>query len=167
MKKPFSNTLRAMLFLLGNGIIFLFFIGCGPNYIFQKKYNLSNQQWMYQDTLNFEVVIKDTTAIYNIFLNVEHHVEYPKQNLYALIYTKFPLGERLKEQVSLELANKMGRWNGDCSGNWCQVQIPLQEGAFFNQTGSYTFTVEQFMRINPLSDIKSVSLSIEDTGQRR
>lgn len=158
---------RAMIFSLGSIIALTFFTACGSEYVFEKEYPIANQAWAYADTLDFQFDIVDTTIVYNIFLEVEHSTSYSKQNLYTQIYTKFPTGERLKEQLSLELANKMGKWNGNCSSDWCTVRIPIQEGAFFNQAGNYTITVEQFMRVNPIEGIKSVGLLLEDTENRR
>ena len=161
------NIGRAILFLLGISIALLFLSGCGQQYVFQKEYPIADAKWSYSDTLDFDLTIEDTTDIYNIYLDITHTVDYSKQNLYALVYTKFPSGERLKEQVSLELANKLGLWNGDCKGESCTVRIPLQVGAYFNKKGNYTFTIEQFMRINPLEGIQKIGLVVEDTSQNR
>lgn len=139
---------------------------CGPNYTFNKTYTIDQEAWAYADTLNFEVDIKDTTRIYNLYLEVAHHPEnYGFQNLYTKIHTSFPSGNRLGKMVSLELANKAGLWLGQCSGSKCKLTIPIQEGAYFNEAGTYTFTIEQFMRVSPLPGIQSLALKIEDTGQ--
>ncbi len=169
MKKNKINLLkRAMILSLWSIIALTFFNSCEDKvYIFEKKYELSNQAWTYADSLKFSVEIADTSAIYNLYLDLEHQTNYKKQNLYTRIHTKFPQGQRLKEQLSLELADKTGKWNGNCSGEWCVLRIPLQTEAFFNQAGSYQFTIEQFMRDNSIKGIKSVALAIEDTKKRR
>lgn len=148
-------------------LVLLCIVACGDNFVFQQKKIIPNQQWNYQDSLNFDVAIQDTTSIYNLYIDIEHSVEYPKQNLYLQIHTLFPKGERTKQAISFDLADKIGQWKGDCSNEWCTKRVFLQENAYFNQAGAYTFTIEQYMRTNPLKDIKSISFSLEDTGQKR
>lgn len=151
------------MFGLLSMVALFFCIGCGENFYYQKKYTLDEQQWTYADSLQFEMTIPDTSITYNLYLEIEHGTDYSKQNLYTKIHTTFPDGKRLSEQISIELADKTGKWNGNCSRDVCTARIFLQEGAVFNQIGDYTFTLEQFMRINPLPSIKSISFMLEKT----
>ncbi|HHH50487.1 MAG TPA: gliding motility lipoprotein GldH [Saprospiraceae bacterium] len=149
-------------------VSFLFlFLGCKENYFFQKSYDIPDAAWTYDNSLDFKVNIKDTSAIYNLFLTIEHSTDYPKQNVYIQIHTQFPTGEKLKEKLSINLASKAGAWYGKCGSKTCTLKIPIQEGAFFNIPGQYQFTIEQYMRVNPLNGIKRVSFSIEDTGVKK
>ncbi len=143
------------------------FSSCGPNYIYQKKHEFEADQWSYADTINFVVDIPDTLSIYNLYLEVKHSTDFSYQNLYANIYTQFPGGERLKELASLELSNNGGLWMGKCTSKYCTLNIPIQKGAYFNVPGKYTFTLEQFMRVNPIQGIKSFAFRVEDTGEER
>ena len=158
---------RANMFLLLSIFALGILTGCSSKYVFEEQHIIGNQLWAYSDILNYEPTIKDTSTIYNIYLEVEHSTNYSNQNLYTRIKTTFPSKEVLTEVVSLELADKRGKWNGSCSGEWCRVQIPLQEGAYFSQSGNYLFEIEQFMRTNPIEGIKSISLMLEDTQQKR
>ena len=142
-------------------------ISCGPNFIYENEQIISDNNWEYQDSLNFQFEIADTNKLFNIFLDVEHSVDYGFQNLYTQIHTVFPSNDRITEMLSLELADKAGQWFGDCSSEFCTLRIPIQEGAFFNQAGNYSITVEQFMRKNPLEGVKSIAIRIEDTSQTR
>ncbi|MCB9275757.1 MAG: gliding motility lipoprotein GldH [Lewinellaceae bacterium] len=140
---------------------------CGPAYEFKQKYDIDAEQWAYADTLDFTFAVKDTAVIYNLYLEVTHSTGFAYQNLYTQIYTRFPSGERIKELLSLELAGKGGIWLGDCGKNYCTLRIPIQEGAFFNQAGEYTITLQQFMRVDPVAGVRSIRFLLEDTGQRR
>ena len=142
-------------------------LSCGPDYLYEKSFEIANKEWTYEDTLNFEVEISDTLKIYNLYLDIEHSTDYAMQNIYILIYTKFPSGERIKERVAVDFADKTGRWYGECNAEVCNLRVNIQKGAFFNSVGKHLFTIEQFMRINPLPGIKSIALRIEDTGQKR
>lgn len=148
-------------------VITFLLTACGPNYILDETRELASDGWSYTDPLEFEVDIKDTLKIYNLFLEVKHSVDYGYQNMYIQIYTEFPSGEKIKERVSLELADKVGGWFGDCNSENCTIRIPIQEGAFFNVPGHYKFKLEQFMRKERLPNIEYISFQIEDTGVSR
>ncbi len=141
-------------------------VACGPDYAYQQTYEMEGDVWSYADSLSFEFDVPDTNTIYDLYLDIKHSATYPNQNLYVLIHTYFPAGQRLTEQVSLELADK-GSWEGKCHGDWCTVRIPIQSGAYFNQTGSHRFVLEQYMRRNPVEGIRSIGLFIEETGNTR
>ena len=164
-----SNWSGTTYFTISLLLLFLWvvIIGCGPDFIYHEEYETREGKWAYMDTIDFRVRIVDTLAIYNLSLDVEHSTEYAFQNLYVNIYTDFPNGGRLKKLVSLELANKGGIWLGDCSRKFCTLNIPIQQGAFFNEPGEYIFTLEQHMRIDPIPGIKGFALKIEDTGEKR
>jgi len=155
------------LFSAGSFLSIFLLISCGPNYIFEKSFEINNEGWAYADTLNFEVEITDTLEIYNLYLDIEHATDYAKQNIYVLIYTQFPSGQRIEERVAIDFADKTGKWYGECNDAKCDLRVNIQKGAFFNLAGKHIFTVEQFMRIDPLPGIHNVALRIEDTGQRR
>ena len=145
----------------------IFFTGCGPDTIYERAYEISNGEWFYSDTLTYEVTIEDTLAIYNLYLDLEHSREYPFENMYVRIHTSFPTGDKLSKQVSLELANQAGIWIGECGSEACDITIPIQMGAYFNEPGQYTFSLEQYMRRNPLPGVNSVALRIEEAADKR
>lgn len=140
---------------------------CGPNYHFSESVDIPTENWVYDDTIDFEFQIDDTLQIYNLILAITHHQDYAYQNLYTRIGTYFPSGQNLTETLSLELADKTGKWQGECSGKYCTVEIPIQEGAYFNAAGNYRIRLEQYMRKNPLAGIKNISFHIEKTENRR
>lgn len=140
---------------------------CGPNYIYEKTYQIEGDTWTYADSLSFEVDVTDTLKIYNLYLDLEHNTDFSYQNLYTQINTSFPTGQRISEQLSLELQEKSGLWLGECSGNYCKLRIPIQEGAYFNSGGKHTIVVNQYMRTDSINGVKSLSLRVEDTGESR
>ena len=152
------------------GLFFLFALtcfSCQPDYYYEHQFDIADQQWTYKDTVDFELEILDTTRIYNLYLDLQHGLSYPHQNMYVLIHTTFPTGVRKTQQVSLEMADKTGNWFGKCSSEYCDLRIDLQKGAFFNLPGQYVFTLEQYMRLDPLPGVKSIALRVEETDQNR
>lgn len=140
---------------------------CGPAYEYEETLDLPETGWSYQDSLLATFHIADTNAIYNLYLELDHLTDFPYQNFYVRLRTDFPDGQQLSEQLSLELAGKGGGWLGDCNSTSCSLQIPIQQGAYFNQSGNYQLTVEQFSRRNPLPGIQSVHFMLEKTEERR
>lgn len=133
--------------------------------IFEKNYDIKNTTWTYADTLDFDFEIPDTNQVYDLVLMIKHRSDYNMQNIYTNIYTKFPQGERVKQVLSLDLADNFGVWQGKCSGNSCAAEIVIQENAFFRQAGKYVITLEQFTRLENLTGIEKVGLKVINTGK--
>ncbi len=164
---PFHILREHKLFLL----FFLSFLvlslsACGPNYIYQEQKDFP-EGWTHADSTQFQFQIADTSQLYNVYLDIEHGMEYPYQNLYAKIHATFPSGKRKSELVSFDLSSKVGRWLGECDDEICIAKIPIHKDVFFNESGAYTYTFEQFMRINPVPELNSIQFLIEDTGKKR
>ena len=153
--------------LLFWGAIAFAFSSCGKNYIYENEFSIEQEGWNHADTLNFDFQIIDTTKVYNLFLEVDHSTEYRFQNLYVQISTKFPKGKRESQTLSLELASQMGEWKGDCNSTNCTTLIPIQEQIYFQETGDYQITLEQFMRENPIKGLERFALKIEETELKK
>ena len=152
--------------LLLIGLALLSLAACDPNRVFEKNVDIPDYVWNYQDPVAFEVAIEDTTAIYNLYVNVRHTNFYPFSNMWVMVTTVFPDGETLEQRLDLELADKDGKWFGDCLGDICDVQLILQEKAYFNQVGTYTFRFNQIMRMDDLPAVMSMGLRVEKAGER-
>lgn len=146
---------------------FLFLLACGPNYVYEAEIEPTDATWAYSDSLVAKFTITDTTAIYNLHLELEHGVDFPYQNFYIQLHTRFPNGQLLSEQLSLEIAAKGGVWLGDCNSQSCVLDIPIQEGAYFNQIGDYQLTIEQFSRKELLPAVNRVAFRLEETAEKR
>lgn len=145
----------------------LLFSACGPEIIFEKKLELPESGWTYADTLHYTFEIADTAQLYNLFFQIEHSTDYSSQNLYVKIHTGFPSGQRTAQVLSIDIADKMGQWLGTCSGESCALNVPIQSNAYFNQLGTHSFTIEQYMRVDPLPEVLSGRFRIEVAEARR
>lgn len=138
--------------------LFLFVIyGCGPNPIVENEITFSETGWSDAQPLSTSFTIQDTTAVYDLVLELTHTTDYPHQNVYTKIKTTFPDGKILDKTVSLELASKAGRWFGNCGSSSCSIQIPIQQNAYFNQPGQYSITVEPYMRVDPIEGLEQLA----------
>lgn len=143
-------------------LLFSLILGsCGEQHFYQQSIKLEDALWNYEDTLTYEVEIKDSTSRYDIGLRIGHSVDYPSENLYIKILTFFPDGQTLAQTLSLDFADHTGKWYGNCRGQICTVHIVLQENAIFNQLGIHRFQLVQYMRINPVEEIESIDFFLD------
>ena len=141
---------------------------CGPDYVYQQVQKIPNDgQWQYTDTLNFKFTITDTVSHYNFYLDFEHSDTFPFQNVYLQLSTRFPDGHRLTKLRSFDFFDAQGAVLGECSGHKCRLRSVLQENAYFKEPGAYVLTVEQNSRLDPLSCLQSVGLSLEKLPRRK
>ena len=152
MIRPFASFLAFGLMSL---------MACNNNVVFDKSFELNPYQgWEYTEELDFSFTVEDTSSSYQLFLDLEHGFEFPFQNLYLRLTTFFPNGDTTKAPLSLELADKSGRWYGKCGSKTCDVSIPLQEEIHFDRPGDYSIRIEQFMRENPVLELHQLGLRL-------
>jgi len=152
------------------GIVFIGFMaifGCDQNKVFEQSFEINKYAWRESDTLTFEVNITDTVALYNLYITVSHTFFYQKSNLWIKVFTTFPNGDELSKRVELSLADKTGKWYGDCLGDICDIRVPIQRNAFFESIGTYKFKFQQNMRINPLPQVMEIGFRVEKTGKEQ
>ncbi len=156
--------MRYLTTLFPTFFVLILALGCGSDCIYQQSFSLPEAGWAYEDSIRFDFEIPDTSAHYNLNLKLKHAWDFPYQNLYVKFYTRFPSGKMIEQLVSLELTENAVVWQGECSGKWCTINIPLQSNAYFPETGKYSITLEQYMRQSPVEGVKSFSLCVKPTG---
>lgn len=139
---------------------------CNSNTVIKEEKALPGNQWAYRDSLDFKFQIADTASVYSLALDFEHGLDFPMQNVYVKLFTRFPDGRRPGKAVSIEFFDAQGKANGKISGKSSRLRAVLQENAFFNQPGEYGLTVHQFSRRDSLPGISKVGLVVEKTGKR-
>ena len=132
---------------------------CGPEVVYESRHDMPGA-WSYADSADFRYAIADTSAAYDLTLTLEHTDAFATQNLYARFVTTYPSGGREVQDVSLELADRFGNWLGECSGEACELTIPLQDGARYPELGEYGLTLLQHGRTERLSGVEGVGLAV-------
>jgi hypothetical protein len=139
----------------------LLLVACDQNRLYETNLPIADQKWDYKDVKTYTLAVKDTATRYNVYINIRHSFQYEWRNIYVQVGTTLPDGKRLEKRVNLALSEADGKWFGSCLGDNCDLPIMIQHDAKFPQVGSYTFTIRQDMRTNPLPLIKSVGLRVE------
>jgi gliding motility-associated lipoprotein GldH len=141
--------------------------GCSSNTVYKETIDLPKGHWAYADSVLFTFDIVDTTRFYNLYLEVEHSIDFPFHNVYFQFFTGFPSGFRSERISSMELGSASGTWYGACKGEVCRVRIPIQTPAYFVELGAHTLSIRQHSRVEQLSGLYSLCFEVEDTGEFR
>jgi gliding motility-associated lipoprotein GldH len=141
-------------------ILFLTFVSCDPNMVYDQYVPIENGLWQWVDAREFKVEISDSTSLHDIYLQVRHTVDYPLSNLYMFVHVKGPTGQIMKDTVNMILAAPDGRWTGRGTGNLRELQLLYRKQTQFRIPGEYTFTLEQGMR-NPELPVTDLGVRIE------
>ena len=138
---------------------------CDENVVMESHQNMESSKWDYADAKTFTAEIKDTVQHYNIAVSLRHGFNFEWRNLWVKIETTFPDGKQYERRVNLVLSGPDGVWHGEVLGDNCDIQVPIQQNAFFPLTGKYTFKITQDMRANPLPYIKNVGMRVEQVAK--
>ena len=122
------------------------------------SHEVNEEDWVYADSLDYNFEVKDTTAIYDLVLELKHSPEFAFQNLYVQTTTHFPSGEIVKSPMSIDLGDLAGRWNGDCGSKSCKAPVMLRDDFRFREMGNYRIVFEQFSRNESIAGIQSMEL---------
>lgn len=147
--------------------IFFLFSACEHTLSYEKYMPVAGRSWNSSQKLFFPVEIKDTSVLYNIYVNVRNTDDYPFSNLWLTIGTKFPANQLFEKRINLTLADSTGKWTGRPEGDLYDEQILIQQNAYFQTPGTYTFSLEQIMRQDPVPGILAVGLRVENTQLKR
>ena len=150
----FSKKLFFLLVLLS------IFASCVDQFDQEVVHKIDDEIWEYQETLDFDFKVDDTTALYTFFMDIDHSIDYPFQNLYTKIQTTYPDAEIKEDVLSFELCDDFGLWQGKCRGELCKVRVPLQTKARFKAIGDYILNFEQYTRRDSLSGLRQLALRV-------
>lgn len=129
-------------------------MGCQKNNVLNAvDWVMEHNYWVSGDEKSFTLTAGDTSKVYAMEITLAHDVSYPYQNLYIKTNTVFPSGKEVESVTSIELMRNDGAWAGDCRGQTCHISMPLQERFTFPEIGTYTWSVEPYMRIDTVPGI--------------
>lgn len=140
---------------------------CDPNRQYEKNVTIKNYIWHSQTVPEFLVEIKDTSLLYNLFLNIRHTTHYPYRNIWLIVGMTAADGSSSSKQLEILLGDEKGMWFGDGLGDIWDYRTLIQQNAYFAQPGLYRFTLAHNMRQDPLPGIMAVGIRLERAGPRR
>ncbi|MDB5251500.1 MAG: hypothetical protein JWP27_669 [Flaviaesturariibacter sp.] len=137
---------------------------CTTGDLYEKTVTIPRQEWKaaYKPVFTFE--IRDTTASYQLYVTFRHNDRYHFNNIWVNLYTLSPDKKQGKAQYELPLASNDKGWLATGMDDIYEHRIaltPLNQDFRFQRAGTYTFTLEQVMREDPLLNVLNVGLRIE------
>jgi len=131
--------------------------------VFEKNVAIPNQAWSsdFKPTINFTVT--DTAARYNIYAVIRHTDAYQFNNIWLNIYTRLPGDSAAqKQQLDLRLATDEKGWLGSGMDDIFEHRILITaQPEPLSRPGTYNFTLENIMRIDPLPGVLNVGIRVE------
>lgn len=147
--------------IIGFFCIMILFASCKQDVFYQKMDSIEKEVWDVDHKLTYEFEIKDSSAYYDIYINVRNTTDYPYQNLYVFLTNQFPSGVQMVDTLGCILCDPFGNWYGNGNGRIKENKFLLKKQVRFQQKGKYLFTVQQGMRDDHLKGISDFGITFE------
>lgn len=145
-------------------IAFFVFIGflysCGESFYYSHEEEMEHAIWTYDHPFSSQFESRDSTQLYQIWLDVTHDANFDYQNLYIRIQTIFPSQDTVYDVLPLELKGPDGAWAGECSSDQCTTRFNLISRTAFRHIGKHFIQIEQYGRMDSLQGIYALGLHI-------
>ena len=153
-----------MRIFLSIAAISMVWCGCDSGRVFEDNIEFRDRTWKIAASVQFEFQITDTTAKYNLLMNIRNSLDYP----YARIFVNYDL----QNQDSISLNKKMiteylfdqktGKPFGTSGiGDIYDHQFPILKNYSFEKAGTYKIRLNQFMRMDTIPGILAVGVRLE------
>jgi gliding motility-associated lipoprotein GldH len=151
--------LRTFCFILITSICL---IGCSKIDVFEKTVAIPEQKWVNTYSPSFSFDIKDTSALYNIYIVIRHTDAYKFNNVWLKLDMQFPGDSVRSKRLDITLGSDATGWEGTGMDDIFEYRKIVSPGPVpFKKVGKYTFTLSQVMRENPLGHILNVGIRAE------
>jgi len=147
--------------------ISLFVVACTNNEIYFQYKPVSSNGWNKDSLFTFDIPIKDTSATYNVYVNVRNRSEYPYQNLWLFLSKTNPDKTQSKDSIECYLADQRGKWLGSGIGSIMEMPIIYQQNIRFKTIGIYHYKIVHGMRDSILIGINDIGMRVEKVGNRK
>lgn len=134
---------------------------CNKLDTFEKTVFFPEHQWTSNNKPSFQFEIKDTAALYNIYVVVRHEDAYHYNNLWINVTTTAPTEKSTTQKVNLQLANNSTGWLGSGMDDVFDHRIRITNNPIHLKKGIYQFSLQQIMREDPLPAILNAGIRVE------
>ncbi len=134
---------------------------CNEHTVYYSFQSIPSEGWRKSDTLFFKVPLTDSLQPLRFYAEVRNLNSYAYRELHLFVNQNFEDSTRWKtDTLTLVLADKDGRWNGDGVGYLYQSAQPL--GTIRpKHPGTYTIKVSHGMKNEILTGINDMGFRIE------
>lgn len=142
-------------------LVILAFTACDNNKVYETYAEMPNENWHIDSLKTFNFDIKDSTAIYHVFVNIRNIGNYEFSNLIIFIKTQMPGDKYIKDTLNCILSDNKGKWLGTGFGSIWTNSIPYKTNVRFPRSGTYGLEVQHGMRKENLKGISDIGIRIE------
>ncbi len=135
--------------------------GCTNNDVYFQYKAIPPSGWSKDSVCIFDIPVDDTTAVFNLYVNVRNRGEYPYQNLWLFLQKMSPDSVIVKDSIELYLADQRGKWLGSGLGSVLEMPVLYKQNMQFDQKGTYRFQIRQGMRDSILIGINDIGMRLE------
>lgn len=145
---------------------FLILASCMKVELFEKNISIPHQKWDNTFKPSVQFLIEDTLSSYDLYIVVRHTDAYNYNNIWMNLYIQVPWEAPAKQQLDIPLASNDKGWLGKGMDDVFEHRYKItRQPIAFRKAGTYTFTLEQIMRENPLEHVLDVGLRVEKSHQ--
>ena len=142
-------------------IIFIsLFAACQPIEIFERTKFFPEHSWSSKEKPSFTFEITDTTALYSVMFVLRHTDAYNYNNIWIKLQTKGPQ-DSVSVRREFTLATSSQGWLGSGMDDIFEHRLPFNSKPAPLKAGTYTFTLAQDMREDPLDHILNAGIRVE------
>lgn len=145
-------------------VIIIFLAGCNTIDVYEKTTPILRHQWSSNNRLNFAFNATDSLSYYNIYFVLRHTESYHFNNIWIDLTTTFPGQKPKTQRLNVPLANANG-WIGSAMDDIIEQRILLFRNPTRLPAGTYTFTLQQVMREDPLENVLNAGIRVEKVVQ--
>lgn len=144
-------------------VIFIVFVSaCNQNTYFDSSLDIPDNTWEAKKAAVFDFIIKDSSQVFNLFIEISNTNDYRYSNLWLLVKTSVKEGDIAYDTLEYFLADERGKWLGTKNGNMFLNNFVYKNGVRFPRQGKYSVEIIQLMRDEKLKGIDKVGFKIEN-----
>ena len=142
----------------------MFFTACNTIDVYEKTAAIPHHEWSSNNRLSFTFTATDSLAYYNIYLVLRHTESYHFNNIWIDFTSSVPEKKSQTQRLNLLLANANG-WLGSSMDDIIEQRVLLFSHPTRLAKGTYTFSLQQVMREDPLQNILNAGIRVEKAVQ--
>jgi len=162
LRKVMKQEIRKIKFggLIPVFIAILLF-SCNRNDVYFKYQAINATGWNKDSVSTFDILITDTLATYNVYVNMRNKADYQYQNLWLFLSKMSPDSVLVNDSIEFYLADKRGKWLGKGVGSIFEMPVLYQQNVKFKNVGNYQYKIVHGMRDTILLGINDVGMRVE------
>ncbi len=153
------KTLRIYL----SALFLLTIIGTGcSTYYSDYKEDFPNKVWEKDQVLTFKPKVRDTSAKYDLFLDLRHLYGFHFSDVRIEFKREAPDGSVNTELKRFKVRKDKTTYLGDCSGDICDLRAPVRKGIEFPAQGTYVYRLTPRMgKYEKIPNVMGVGLVLK------